>query len=104
MTSPANDPHGSLDQAASLLVHLGRNLNDQIDAGASMHCLLAADYLACAGAHPSRRTDPLPDNRAAADMIRQILALLAGLPSSLLDNDLVLDAVTETRQALTMAA
>jgi hypothetical protein len=93
----------SVDQAASLLVHLGRTIDDQVDPGTPLHCLVAADNLICAGAHPERLTVPLPDSAAAIAALHQVLQLLADLPADVLSRDLVLDAATETRTALAMA-
>lgn len=107
MTAPHEEPHDHspslLNHAASILVHVGRNVDDHIDPAALAHCMQAADYLISAGANPDRVQRPILNHVDAVAAIKSVLDLFARMPAAIAHHDVVLDAVAETRTALVMA-
>jgi hypothetical protein len=94
----ASDIARTIDTAAALLSAVGRA---DTNAGASLHCLLAAEHLRVAGADPSGCADIAPDT--AEHVIRAALAQLAALPPDTFAGPDILAAASAARTALARA-
>ena len=95
---PATDVARRINTAAALLTAAGRA---DIDPGASLHCLLAAEHLRVAGADPSRWAAIAADT--VDQTIRTALAHLATLPPEVFATDDILAAAAAARTALVRA-
>lgn len=97
MTAPHTP--AALNTAAGLLDHVARHASGNRADLVAAHCALAVDRLLRAGANvenPQPRTAPSEPR----ELITTALAQLAGSPADVLDDDLVLDAITAAQHAL----
>ena len=97
MTAP-NTPT-PLDTAAALLDHVARNPSGRRAELVAAHCALAVDRLLRAGA-TVENPQPSMALTEPRDLITIALARLAASPADVLDDDLVLDAITAAQHAL----
>lgn len=97
MTAPHTPT--ALDIAAALLDHVARHPSGNRAELVAAHCALAADRLLRAGA-TVENPQPSMALMEPRDVITTALAGLAGSPADVLDDDLVLDAITAAQHAL----
>lgn len=101
-TSTDEDYLHSLDEAAALLLSVGRADLDHLDTGAALHCLYAHALLGDAGAQPGPLPHPRPVTTpdAARHAIRAALTELSRLPAPIFARTPILDAAHACHQAL----
>jgi hypothetical protein len=100
--SPLMTEHNHLDQAAALLMTVGRAPLGDVDTGAILHCLHAQALLSDAGAQPIPRQQARPAVSAeeARAAVRRALAELARLDPTTFARAPVLAAAHACHQAL----
>jgi hypothetical protein len=91
-----------LDQAAALLITVGRAPLGDVDTGAILHCLHAHALLTDAGAQPipQRQAQPTVSPEETRAAVRSALAELAQLDPTTFARDPILAAAHACHQAL----